>query len=626
MNALCSPTSLREIWMLNRFLLVVSLVCVFACKTTNTSNNKSVVFTKNEQTFFVHYDKENFSINICQRNILNQSALLIKKDPEKAKELCKDQTILIPPQTLKTALIAKLSEPLTKTFFDSKTNRLEWLANAIVRETTTLENLFSAGIGDEGAEVYDAKIATLTKTLENLEEERKDLELASNNPEKLKQLDINSTLAIRNGLFSTVDDAVDIFLAILMDNKIYGLTHDKDSIFISALSEFAPTCSNGIKVGETFEQNLGVEKIRYVCDSSKQPKAIETECSLDGYERINNFCLFTGRNLKLSQLVATGSGMCGLSNRKLTCWGNSSRYPMVNASGVGSAHIPELFGDTLIASDSQVCVLDKDQKITGCWSSGIITPYSKNSLSLLSSGRNHICGVTESGNLDCWGLENSSFLAATKKFSNLKNIVSGSQTACAIAKSNTMDCWGSFQGFGATLDAAAPEEVTQTLAVTLGTTHGCAILADHSVKCWGTPKLASHPIPPRVTSSRTVVAANGETCAISTTNEMSCWGFPIFPDYSPGRDLSGVKHIYKDFEGTNLCATGENDGVWCWGRSKYYRGGYDITPPLKEMKVSAMAIGTTGYACALLGSGELSCWGNTKDITSEVPALLNRGN
>ncbi|RYZ91105.1 MAG: hypothetical protein EOP04_01685 [Proteobacteria bacterium] len=611
--------------MLNRILLVVSFLWISSCKTTSASNTKSVVFTKNEQTFFVHYDKENFYINICQRNALNESALKIKKDPEKAKELCKDQSLLIPPQTLKTALIAKLSEPLTKKFFDSKTNRMEWLASAIARETTTLENLFSGGVGEEGAEVYDSKIASLSTSLEKLEKERKDLELALKTPEKLRELDINSTLDIRNKLFTTIDEAVDIFLAILMDTKIYNLTNDKDSLLISALTDFAPSCSNDAKVGETFEQNLGVEKIRYVCDASGNPKALKTECSLDGYERIDNFCIFTGRQLKLSQLVATGSGMCGLSKGKLTCWGNSSRYPMVNASGVGPAQIPEILGDKLVASDSQVCALDKNQKITGCWSSGIITPYSKNSLSTLSAGRNHICGVTAAGGLDCWGMENSAFLTTIKNFSDLKGIVSGSQTACAVGKSNSVDCWGSFQGFGATIDAAIPEDIKNPLAVTLGTTHGCAILADRSVKCWGSPNLANHPIPPRVATSRTVIAANGESCAISTSNELSCWGFPVFPDYTPGHDLSGVKHIYKDFEGTNLCATGENSGAWCWGRSKYYRGGYDITPPIQDRVVTTIAIGTSGYACAILGSGEISCWGNDKDITSAVPILLNRG-
>lgn len=156
------------------------------------------------------------------------------------------------------------------------------------------------------------------------------------------------------------------------------------------------------------------------------------------------------------------------------CWGLNQSYQLGN----GTNHFSEL----------------------------IPTPVATVSLSFLSAGYDHACGISETKTARCWannfygqlGTSNSGSGIFTNPVTvvNLDQVVSisaGLTFTCAARMAGNVYCWGNNGagqlGNGMLGDSRTPATAVFGLSsatqVVSGDAHSCALLSDSSVRCWG---------------------------------------------------------------------------------------------------------------------------------------------
>ncbi|MEM8621518.1 MAG: hypothetical protein AAGF73_17555, partial [Actinomycetota bacterium] len=254
-------------------------------------------------------------------------------------------------------------------------------------------------------------------------------------------------------------------------------------------------------------------------------------------------------------------------------------------------------------------------------------------------------------------------------------IATGLRHTCAILNSGGVSCWGSnaFGQLGNGTTTSSDVEVpptpvtlptvdgnpTTAVAITAGSFHTCAILNIGGVSCWGrnnggqlgngttvgpvaTPSdpIALPTVNGDATTAVAISAAEGHTCAVLNSGGVSCWGddiderlgngsasgnvtTPPAPVTLPGNTTAtavatGASHT---------CALLNSGGVSCWGIAQNGRLGngsnsgtvdappQPVTlPTVDGHPTTAVAITTgTQHSCALLNSGDITCWGRDFD-------------
>lgn len=173
--------------------------------------------------------------------------------------------------------------------------------------------------------------------------------------------------------------------------------------------------------------------------------------------------------------------------------------------------------------------------------------------------------------------------------------------------------------------------------IAAGITHTCALLADSTVSCWGYGQHGALGIGRSVQSIRTPTAVPGlsniktvkaswqSTCALDYDGELFCWGerssgFPpiggsVFT--SPVLNQIGVKDV--QLGSTVSCIVDVRSEVWCWGLDitvlTLNRGQvaqtsfFDSVWKVPGVSNVTQLVVSGGMACALRGSGSVSCWG-----------------
>jgi alpha-tubulin suppressor-like RCC1 family protein len=178
----------------------------------------------------------------------------------------------------------------------------------------------------------------------------------------------------------------------------------------------------------------------------------------------------------------------------------------------------------------------------------------------ISAGEDHVCAVTTTGSLQCWGnngwgqLGNdygppgywaSNVPLTVPGFSSgvAAATAAGSHT-CALTTAGGVQCWGSNTygevGNGTTGQISVPVPVvglsSGVTALTAGHNHTCALMMGGSLECWGagldgefgnngmTNSLV--PVPAFGLSSgvTAITAGNWHTCALLATGRVECSG------------------------------------------------------------------------------------------------------
>ena len=343
-------------------------------------------------------------------------------------------------------------------------------------------------------------------------------------------------------------------------------------------------------------------------------------------------------------VVAAGGHHACLINAGggVQCWGANSQGQLgtgtsgtvtgiVQASGLTSGVV----GLALMESGS--CALQSGGKVL-CWgqigSTLALTPSAVSGFSATdtiveisaSAGGNSACGLADSGDVYCWGVNNFGQLGnGTTTTSGLSAVLVGSN--------------GGTIGLGSQLS--------------VGGEHACATASNGSFSCWGddywgelgngvTGTNSSTPL--QTAASFVSIAAGGSlasgggvgfghSCGLTFAGALYCWGYNGYGELGIGNTTStavitAVPALTGDVASVALgtyhsCAITSGGLLLCWGRNATGQLGNGThtdsdTPQtvvgLSEGVVSAslggdLIVTSGGFTCAATVSGNVWCWG-----------------
>ncbi|WP_232469031.1 hypothetical protein [Bdellovibrio bacteriovorus] len=384
------------------------------------------------------------------------------------------------------------------------------------------------------------------------------------------------------------------------------------------------------------------------------------------------------------------------SNDQVYCWGDNSESTIGQNKTTTNYSSPTLFSSItkaidVTAGNKVACAIDE---VTGtrtvkCWGllDGVnsthvpatVTGIPNDIQSISASGSpladvRHGCGVTESGDVYCWGSNYRSrrgtastsvaWDAANKVTLPVKalKVKVGTDSSCALGENGLLYCWGAgipsstnqyefTESSTPVLFNAFGETITD---FHLGETSSCAVTLSTQVKCWGFNRYGELGNGQVADFYRSVALTVGNftdtyqqlatglfsTCALRTNKTVSCWGSNddgqlgtgtrnnlVRPSYTlPISNVTKVSGMHKHF-----CALTSAGDVYCWGSNMAGQIGNNATAgtPSAERVLTPYKIPQTypnataglptgikdisaGYyhTCAVNSAGGVLCWGN----------------
>lgn len=291
---------------------------------------------------------------------------------------------------------------------------------------------------------------------------------------------------------------------------------------------------------------------------------------------------------------------------------------------------------------ARVSILD-DDAVTDRWK--MIVP-----------GGYHTCGITNSGVLKCWGLNDNGRLGDTTTTlrsapveidnpEKYKFVDTGDAFTCGITNSDELKCWG-WNGFGqlgdgSTTDRLAPVQITleKYKIVSAGFQHSCGITINDELKCWGrnnygqlgdgttssslVPKLINSPI-----KYLTVSVSDAGTCAVTLSGEAQCWGQNWYGQIGDGTYNDSLTPVTVDVGTSYLsisasvyhtCGLTTGQTIRCWGENwdNQFGDGTDagsLLPVDAAMGESfKYLLSSVSVTCGITLTDTLKCWGGLQD-------------
>ncbi len=286
----------------------------------------------------------------------------------------------------------------------------------------------------------------------------------------------------------------------------------------------------------------------------------------------------------------------------------------------------------------------------------------------VSVGQFLACAIDQSAVLWCWGANSFGQLGdGTKVNRSLPVKVSGGLKWAAVAAGGTFTCgitvagavycWGENDfgqlGNGTTTNSKVPVLVsTLRLAVAIAAgpdRHACVLVSGGGVECWGANNhgevgdgsTTNRRNPVQVlglTSGVTAITAGGgQTCALRPGGAAVCWGSNRYGEIGDGTTTDrsaptavaglsgGVQQISAGADHTCALVATSAIVVDCWGDGRNgdlgngIENAHVVTTPATVFGLMGAAAGGVGgpvqvaagggHTCAVIGNGEVECWG-----------------
>ena len=277
----------------------------------------------------------------------------------------------------------------------------------------------------------------------------------------------------------------------------------------------------------------------------------------------------------------------------------------------------------------------------------------------LTAGVYHTCGLTTSGEVYCWGWNQSGQLgspaAAGATPSRVPGpwrftaIAAGGFHTCGLTNEGVVLCWGDntfgqlgrgddrsgYVYFGLSgLPTPAPiaAESRSFVALAAASIATCAIERSGDVYCWGgnearelgtatagqcgidngpyyeprtyTARCSTIPVSVGAPTAASVAASGASACALTTDGNVVCWGSGFFPRVITGPRVSAVWSL-----GYAVCASVVTGGTSCWSVTDPF-GFPEVRPFGTSLSLVALASGSS-HACGVTPDAQrlVHCWG-----------------
>lgn len=216
----------------------------------------------------------------------------------------------------------------------------------------------------------------------------------------------------------------------------------------------------------------------------------------------------------------------------------------------------------------------------------------------VEAGNAHICGLLESGQIECWGDHRD---GRTEVPDGIYQAVSaGFRHTCAIDANLRVACWGR-----KSYDRANPPS-GRFLAVAAGWQHTCGITEAKRLLCWGRSSDGETRAPSGEFTA--LSAGGGHTCALRTDDRVACWGADGDGESSPP---SG-RFVAVEVGFSHSCGIRTNGRIVCWGANV---DGQKNAPSGQFVDLSL----GQNFGCALDREGSIRCWGANRDGEGDAP-------
>jgi alpha-tubulin suppressor-like RCC1 family protein len=376
----------------------------------------------------------------------------------------------------------------------------------------------------------------------------------------------------------------------------------------------------------------------------------------------------------MTHVEAGGLSTCAwVSGGALYCWGqNSGTTGQISntprlVGGVPPVQTVAAASSAFMFSQDSVCMLGTDRS-TWCWGDGddyqlgngatsvTITPVRAASgftFKALASGDAHVCGLTASGEVYCWGRNfdkqagTTDALVAQPTPVNIGDVVelrANVETTCARLSNGTLKCWGNNgeRELGRTgPDTAIPEtiDVPLTSLFAVGARASCAVDMSGVMRCWGGDRMGERSTSPaliRTTIEAAQIAAGGDaTCVRSASGAVSCWGTRSFAQLgdriASGAPSSVPVAVPVSRAATEIgvgwayaCARLDDATAQCWGTNNSAQIAFPETddpfaPTTVPVGTQVLGIATGGVQGCALTSAAPWCWGGNSEGELGLP-------
>lgn len=355
-----------------------------------------------------------------------------------------------------------------------------------------------------------------------------------------------------------------------------------------------------------------------------------------------------------------------------------------DASGPNPNPEPELA--RLAMGTRHACRIDTGSVV--CWGHGAegelgigLTPLDTTpvimagapSLSSITGGSTHMCGLETTGKAWCWGsnlfgelgsaLPDEQCGAAACQTSpapaatglRFRTLATGTNFTCGLATDGKVYCWGlndtgqlgnantgtACGGLRCSADPVVAAGGRNFSAISAGLSHICALAPDGVAWCWGYEALPipnGHPNPSFLPNPRRVTGAppftrinagGYHTCALTEDDTAWCWGIDALgagpsPLESAKPVLVDGGHRFVEIASARFtsCGRDRSGAAWCWGPNGSGEVGnqpvgsasrFDTPARISgSFLFRALAPGSSTY-CGITDQDQTVCWGRGLD-------------